>query len=173
LLDDVVEQLLSEHPPRREARSLWPTFCRAVLSGAAFLSEFRDGRDFHAWVAFFDGDNRDRPALPALLAHELDGFQFALACDFLKEMGYHNFCKPDVHLKAIFSALDLAGGEDDDYMVFKAIARVAANAGVTPYAADKVFWLISTGHFYNDGIEIGGHRDDFIEQATVELAHPR
>jgi hypothetical protein len=169
MLDHVIERLLSGSPPRREARSHWPAYCRAILSGATFLAQFKDGDDFHAWVAFFDQDDRARPALPALLAHELDGFGFALACDFLKELGYHNFGKPDVHLKVIFSALGLAESRDD-YTVFKAITRLATHAGVTPYAADKLFWLISTGRFYHDGIEIGRHRDEFIEYAAEELA---
>jgi hypothetical protein len=169
LLDDVIEELLAGFPPRREARSHWPAYCRAILSGAAFLAQFRNGADFHDWVAFFDQDDRARPALPALLSHELDGFGFALACDFLKELGYHNFGKPDVHLKVIFSGLGLAES-NDDYTVFKAITRLSGNAGVTPYAADKVFWLVSTGRLYHDGIEIGRHRDEFIEYAAAELA---
>jgi hypothetical protein len=172
LLDDIVQQLMSGSPPRREARSHWPAYCRSVLSGAAFLARFRDGEDFHAWAAFFDRDDRARPALPALLSHEIRGFGFALACDFLKELGYHNFGKPDVHLKVIFSELGLAES-DDPYTVFKAITRLAINAGVTPYAADKVFWLISTGRFYHDNIDIGRHRGEFIAYAAAELARER
>jgi hypothetical protein len=168
LLDDIIKGLLSHRPPRRESNSLWPRFCTAVLCGAEFLSQFKDGREFHSWVAFFDNDDRARPALPALLSHELHGFGFPLACDFLKELGYHNFAKPDVHLKAIFPALSLSES-GDDYTVFKAITRLAANAGVTPYAADKVFWLISSGRFYHDGFEIGNHRDEFIEHARGQL----
>ena len=45
---------------------------------------------------------RARPALPLLLVQEIDGFGFALACNFLRELGYENFSKPDVHLRKIF-----------------------------------------------------------------------
>ena len=53
--------------------------------------------------------------------------------------------------------------------MFKAINRLAANVGVTPYSADKVFWLLSSGRFYHDGFEIGRHRDEFIRHAQTEL----
>jgi hypothetical protein len=54
----------------------------------------------------------------------------------------------------MFAALELCENEVDDYRLFKAIIRVAKNAGVTPYALDKLFWLIGSGNFYDDP-EIG------------------
>ena len=81
---------------------------------------------------FFDEDERARPALPTLLEKEIDGFGFALACDFVKELGYENFSKPDVHVKDIFWALGLSPWGTNDYEVFKAVARVARNVNVTP-----------------------------------------
>ncbi len=38
-----------------------------------------------------------------LLGREINGFGFALSCDFLKELGYEDFPKPDVHLRDIFT----------------------------------------------------------------------
>ena len=80
-----------------------------------------------------------------MLSHEIDGLGFALSCDLLKELGYANFPKPDVHLRDIFTALGLFEDAGDDYQLFKAIVRVAQHAGVTPYNADKAFWLIGSG----------------------------
>ena len=54
-------------------------------------------------------------------------------------------------------------------MVFKAIVRVARNVDVTPYAVDKVFWLIGSGNFYRTGLQIGGQRDAFIAYALERL----
>jgi hypothetical protein len=79
-----------------------------------------------------------------------------------------NFGKPDVHIKTIFMELALCGS-NNDYMVFNAICRVARNVGRTPYAVDKLFWLVASGNFYLDGIKIGQHRDDFIDYARVKL----
>ncbi len=109
-----------------------------------------------------------------LLSHEIVGFGFALSCDFLKELGYVNFPKPDVHLRDIFTALELCEDKNDDYHLFKAIIRVSANANVTPYNADKVFWLVGSGYFYEDrhigsNGRIGNHKQAFIEFARRKI----
>jgi len=54
---------------------------------------------------------------------------------------------------------------------FKAIVRLAGNADVTPYAADKVFWLIGSGYFYDDlqvgkNGRIGSRKGDFYRTHT-------
>ena len=168
LLDDIVKHLKPTGKIRRTRRSLWPRFCGAVLSGARFLSQFDSAETFYDWVAVFDEDDRIRPTLPMLLAAEIDGFGFPLACDFLMELGYTGFGKPDVHLKRIFTALRLSD-RDNDYYVFKAIVRVSRSVGVEPYGIDKVFWLIGSGDFYRTGLKVGSHREDFIQHACERM----
>lgn len=171
--DLLLERIVSDVKPtgqiRRTGRSIWPQFCRSVLSGASFLSRFDSAADFAEWVSFFDRDDRARPSLPMLLNKEIHGLGFALACDFLKELGYQDFCKPDVHLKRILVALKLADSSDD-YEVFKSIVRIARNNGKKPYEVDKLFWLIGSGRFYDDGLSIGRHADDFIAYTHDHLA---
>lgn len=116
----------------------------------------------------FEKDQIARPALPLLLDREIHGIGFALACDFVKELGCENFGKPDVHVKKVFRALDLSSGQDD-FTVFKDIVRVSRNAGQTPYNVDKIFWLIGSGDFYLDGFRIRNHRDGFIWFARPKL----
>jgi hypothetical protein len=174
VLDDIVTQLEPRGSVPRTPRSIWPRYCRTVLSGARFLSRFSSADDFYGWVDLFDEDDRARPALPLLLAQEIEGFGFALACDFLNGLGYENFSKPDVHVKDIFGALGLCPRGAGDYEVFEAVARVARNAGVTPYNADKLFWLVGSGYFYDDPQignkgRIGGHKKDFIDAARAAL----
>jgi hypothetical protein len=168
VLGDIVTQLKPRGKIRKSPKSLWPQFCRTITSGARFLVQFRGASDFYAWADSFDLDDRTRPALPMLLSYEIEGFGFPLACDFLKELGYPGFGKPDVHLKKIFVALGLSPSEHD-YQVFKAIVRVARNVRTTPYDVDKLFWLIGSGNFYLDGVKIGRHRDDFIRHATRRM----
>ena len=136
VLDDIVAQLKPRGSMHRTSRSIWPRYCRSVLSGARFLSQFSTADDFYRWVDLFDNDERARPALPLLLAQEIEGFGFALACDFLNGLGYENFSKPDVHVKEIFGGLGLCAEGAGDYEVFRAVGRLARNAGVTPYNAD-------------------------------------
>jgi len=169
LLDEVEKRIKPKGKIRRTSRSIWPQYCRSILSGASFLVQFKSATDFFQWVDFFDSDSRARPSLPLLLSREIDGFGFALACDFLKEMGYVGFPKPDVHLRDIFRGVGLCDKPQDDYTLFKSIVRLAANAKVTPYNADKVFWLIGSGYFYADPHigkkgRIGSHKKEFIQK---------
>jgi hypothetical protein len=174
VLDDIVAQLKPKGSVPRTPRSIWRRYCRSILSGTKFLSRFSSAEDFYGWVDSFDENERSRPALPLLLAQEIEGFGFALACDFLKERGYENFSKPDVHVKDILRALGLSPWEATDYDVFRAVARIARNAGVTPYNVDKLFWLIGSGNFYEDPHvgnrgRIGSKKEEFIEVAKAQL----
>lgn len=174
VLDDIVEQLKPNGVMRRTSRSIWPHYCQTILSAANFIEQFSSASDFFGWVDFFDKDDRARASLPMLLSREIEGFGFALSCDFLKEMGYVNFPKPDVHLRDIFTALSLCPDKSDDYQLFKAVIRLANHAGVSPYNADKVFWLIGSGYFYADphlGNEgrVGSRKKEFIEYAKPLL----
>ena len=175
VLEAVVTKLKPNGKIRRTPRSIWPKYCQTILSAAAFLDQFASAEAFCQWADHFDHDPLTRPALPLVLAQEIDGFGFALACDFLKEIGYVNFPKPDVHLRDIFAALGLCPPKPDDYTLFKAIVRLAGNAEVTPYAADKVFWLIGSGYFYNDPRigrdgRIGSRKKDFIARAQTAFS---
>jgi hypothetical protein len=174
ILNDVERFLKPVGKIRRTPRSIWPQYCQAILSGARFMSQFQTADDFYNWVSFFDNDSRARPALPMLLANEIEGFGFALASDFLKELGFINFAKPDVHLRDIFIGLNLCSAKANDYEVFKAVVRLANNAGVSPYNADKIFWLIGSGYFYDDTHigdkgRIGSHKAKFIAYAKAKL----
>ena len=84
-----------------------------------------------------------------ILSYEIDGFGFSLACDFLKEVGYLNFAKPDVHIKAILRGLELTSKNSNDYQTYRVLLRVADEAGLTPYHVDKLLWLVGSGFFYD------------------------
>jgi len=164
LLKDIVRKLKPTGKVKRGKRSMWHLYCRTILSTAVFLQQFTSLKAFLKWVNFFDRDDKTRAALPMIIGYEVDGLGFALACDFLKEMGYLNFGKPDIHLKKIFYALGLCN-HYDDYQVFKAICRIARNVNKPPYHVDKLFWLLGSGNFYRTGFKIGRHRDRFIKFA--------
>ncbi len=150
VLDEIEEKLHPRGKIRRKPRSIWPRYCRTILSAAEFMAQFATADEFYKWVDSFDKDDRARSALPMLLSYEIEGLGFALACNFIKELGYINFAKPDVQIKKIFMGIGLCRSKANDYQVFKAIVRVAHNSGVSPYNVDKLFWLVGSGNFYDD-----------------------
>ncbi len=111
-------------------KGIWPQWAKNILSGARFLSKFKDYEDFDRFVNSFPQDDRARNALPLLLKEEIDGFGIALSCDFLKECGYLFYGKPDVYLKEFFHHAGLTQTQND-YEVMHAINRVADHNGVT------------------------------------------
>ena len=104
-----------------------------------------------------------------LLSREIEGFGLALSCDFLKELGYRDYPKPDVHLIKIFNELNLVKSTDP-YEVYKSIVEMSEVVNKDAYTIDKIFWLISSGNFYLKNIKIGRNRDRFIDYVKTSLS---
>ena len=164
VLDDIVAKVKPRGQVRRTRRSIWPQYCRSIVSGAKFLAQFRDAEEFYAWADKFDLDDQTRPELPLTISKDVEGLGFALACDFVKELGYSDFAKPDVHIKKILVGLRLIPESASDYAVFTALTSFARSAGLSPYHVDKLMWLVGSGWFYWHP-EIGTvptRRDEFV-----------
>mgnify|MGYP000910513740 FL=1 len=136
------------------------------------MCDFENVDDFKTFVNQFDYNLHTRMALPLLISTKISGIGFSLACDCLKELGYVNYPKPDVHLIDVFSGLGLS--ERNPISVFEAIVRMSDDCkeideSITPYKIDKIIWLICSGRFYQDDITIGRHKDDFIMMAVQHL----
>jgi hypothetical protein len=171
LLLEIEEILQLKGKIRKAANSLWPKFCRTVVEGASFLSKFSDGREFIEWANWFYEDERSMPVLPLLLSEDVYGIGYALACDFLKELGFVNYGKPDVHITDIFIGVGLCPKGTSLYNIQKIIYQIAkANSNsekiITPYNADKLFYLIGSGDLYKDKslINIGKCKKEFINE---------
>jgi thermostable 8-oxoguanine DNA glycosylase len=145
----------------------WVKYSKATLSAAKFINSFKDADDFESFVNLFSYNETTSSALPMLLSKEIFGLGFALACDFLKELGFDQYPKPDVHVIDIFSSLKLSS--NNEYDCYKEVIRMANANNVTPYNVDKVFWLIGSGRFYEHEINIGGHKKVFINNMTNKI----
>ena len=142
-------------------RNAWVMYSRGVLSCSKFLSNFDSIKEFDDFVKSFFHNEFTIASLPMLLEKEIFGFGFPLACDFLKELGYTQYGKPDVHLKEIFMALELVEF-DTDYEVFKTIVKISRLVKQDPVIVDKIFWLIGSGNFHKSNMKIGRQKKEFI-----------
>ncbi|MFA5010654.1 MAG: hypothetical protein WC644_01760 [Ignavibacteria bacterium] len=143
----------------------WVIYCKSVLSVANYLNKYSTIKSFNSYVnEFISSNNIDiRMSLPLLMKEELFGFQFALACDFVKENISPEFIKPDVHIKDIFKGLQLSNENANDFEVFRDVIKFAKSIDELPYKVDKVFWLIGSGKFYIDNIKISTDKFTFIK----------
>lgn len=149
-------------------RSLWRKFAEGIISGSNFMASFRDKEDFDRFIKTFAHNKYTKAALPMLLSKEIRGFGFALACDFLKELGYRDYPKPDVYLIKIFHGLGLSKSTEP-YEVYKSIIEMAEVVGEDAYTVDKIFWLIGSGKFYLANIFTGRNSDKFISSTKARL----
>jgi len=148
----------------------WVVFTKGALDGARFLSKFKSGNEFRSSIDFLAKNEALLTAAPLMLSHEIFGFGFALACDFLKESGWSQYSKPDVHIKDILKRTGFSDGTDLD--TFKSVLTIAKNVNQTPYTVDKVLWLIGSGELYNVGIKFKTNRDEFIKYYNKRSSKP-
>lgn len=149
-------------------RNAWVMYSRGVLSCSKFLSNFDSVKEFDDFVKSFFHNEFTIASLPMLLEKEIFGFGFPLACDFLKELGYVQYGKPDVHLKEIFMKLNLVES-NTDYEFFKKIVKIGLLVKQDPVIVDKVFWLIGSGKFDKSDIKIGKQKSEFIASMKDKL----
>lgn len=132
----------------------WSRYCKGIVSGAKFLSGFKDYNSLKATLDSFDLNIVTREALALFLQTKINNMGFAIACNWLKELGYVNYTKPDVHMKDVCQAFGLIDNTKNDLECFEAMDMVANRCGVEPYKLDKVWWLICSGNFYRYGIQL-------------------
>lgn len=149
-------------------RNLWRIFSGGIVSGSKFMASFKDKDEFDGFIKNFDHNKYTKAALPMLISKEIKGFGFPLACDFLKELGYRDYPKPDIHLIKIFHELGLSESKKE-YEVYKSIIEMAEVVKEDAYTVDKIFWLIGSGKFYLVNINVGRNSDRFIENVKVKL----
>ncbi len=154
------EQLAERFIKRFGASSerCWRRYCKGIVTGAQFLDGFDGFDDFKRTLDSHDRDAISREALALYLSKTISNMGFAIACNWLKELGYMNYSKPDTHMKDICLALGLIKSKNDDVGCFRAMNTVADGAGVEPYRLDKVWWLICSGNYYRINKQIPNPR---------------
>jgi len=157
------------HPTSRmeknNTHNLWVIFCKSCVSAAKYVARLDTLCDFIQYVEDFDATPDTRVALPFLMGYEIFGVKFALACDFLKEIGFSNYSKPDTHLTDIFSGLRLCG--DSPLEVFRSVTEMAIDVKETPYAVDKVLWLIGSGNLYKHERSFSTDKTQFVRMTKA------
>lgn len=134
----------------------WQLWSKAVVDSASFVQSFSSLSDFNAYVT----GSSNLKKVPITISNQIRGIGFALACNALKELGYFNYVKPDVHLIDI--CVELGITDKDPLKVFDAMLQIASDNCITPYKLDKVLWLVCSGNFYKDHVRITGKKNELI-----------
>ncbi len=148
--------------------SYWVIFCKGILSGAEFLSQFESYKAFDEFVNNFTFNDVSIAALPIILDQEIYGMGFPIACDWLKEIGYTNYCKPDTHTIDILYETRVAPNEDN-YTVFQTMVRMARVNNEAPAVVDRLLWLIGSGKYVGENEKITRQKKAFIQDVRPIL----
>ena len=167
LKDSFINAFDPENPSRDSKLNSWYKWSLAIIDIARYLSRFKDINDFRDYVERFNFEPDARMALAMIISAKIQYFGFALACNALKEIGYEEFCKPDVHVIDICNAY--AKKELSPYEAFELVGEIAKDNHTTPYKVDKVLWLISSGNFYHEEIPVKSQKKEFISEITKKL----
>ncbi|SHJ90580.1 hypothetical protein SAMN02745216_02511 [Desulfatibacillum alkenivorans DSM 16219] len=142
--------------------SYWVQYVKGLLSGAVFLSRFETFKKFEKFVAGFAHHPIALAGLPLTLDRQVFAMGFPLATDWLRECGYTNYAKPDVHVMTIFVECGIVR-EWDTFQSFKILARMGRLVGEPPAVVDKVLWYIGSGRFLPGDEPVTRYREAFIE----------
>lgn len=134
----------------------WYKWSCSVVDSAKFVSGFNDFLEFDNYIK----ESTKSVDIPKNIKMNIRGIGFALACDALKELGYHQFVKPDVHITDICEELKIS--DRNQINVFNVMMDIASDCNVAPYKLDKVLWLICSGNFYNENIKVKGKKKELI-----------
>jgi hypothetical protein len=148
--------------------SYWVLFCKAILSGTEFLSRFESFKSFDEFVNSFAFNDISIAALPILLDQEIYGMGFPLGCDWLKEMGYGNYGKPDTHTIDILYGTGVAASQDN-YEVLKTMVKMARINDELPAVVDRLLWFIGSGKYVDENVKITRQKAGFIEDLRPKL----
>jgi hypothetical protein len=141
-------------------QNYWVVFSKGTIDSARFLSQFETAERYNDAVRQFAENSAFAAGLPKVLELEIRGFGFALACDFLKESGWSQYAKADVHTKKLLEGVGLADGTD--YGTFKAMVKISRIIQENPYRVDKILWLIGSGNLYNRKESLNTSRKEFL-----------
>lgn len=174
LLETIKKELHPKGKIRETNLSIWPQYCKTILSAAKFLTQFKHEKEFLDWIDTYYNDKETISELPKIISKEVHGLGFALACDFLKDLGYSKFGKPDVHIKEIFEGTSLVLKNSSDYQILDAIIRISDNVNEKAYKVDKIFWLIGSGYFYKHkhlgrNGKVGKLKKKFIQHIDIKI----
>ena len=147
------------------SKRCWLQYAKGIISGAKYLSQFKNYNEFKKTCDDFDSSDITREAYSLLLSTKIDNMGFAIACNWLKELGYKNYPKPDIHMRDVSYAFGLIDEKKKDIDFFETMVKGERACNVGPYKLDKLWWLICSGNFYRYNKQLKNHqknKEDFI-----------
>ena len=160
ILKEVFEKRNVELNAFNDPLNTWNKFAFTIIDSAIFLNSYNSLDEFYSQAN--ELMKIDIHKFADKIQENISGIGYALACDFLKEVGV-DCGKPDVHIKAILEGVVSRNVELSDQNLQDAMNVISKKKGITLFAVDKVFWMIGTTNF---SINICDYRESFIKECV-------
>lgn len=141
----------------------WLRYSASIIDACKYLNRFKSIEEYNNYCLSFKGSIK----LPIEMKNAIRGMGFALACNHLKEVGFSDYSKPDVHLRDVLYGCGYC--DEDDYSVFNCVKHIADENGVTPYKVDKMIWLICSGNYYLHNFTIPPQKSELIRRISKSI----
>lgn len=159
-------------------------YVRVLCGMAKYLSRFQDAAALYQHIDTYVTIDQKIEMINEVIAasHAVkfckgrnQAWGFALAANWLKDLGLEDYCKPDTHVKDFAKGLQICAS-GDDARVFRAMLEMAEHVKQTDPSAcafrlDRCAYLIGTGDYYNhkDIVTYDGSTKDFVQQELAKL----
>ncbi len=144
-------------------RNMRRQFAFNIVSASKFLYKFKNTKEFDEFVNGFLRNEDTIETLPMILKSNISWYGLALASDFLKELWYMDFAKPDVHIMDILEWVWILTHKND-YEALKKMREIAKEIDITPYELDKILWLIWSWKIDKSNISLWNNKKEFIQK---------
>lgn len=158
----------------------WEGWSKTIIDVANLLIQFKDTDAFRQFII-----RSLPPPFPALvLRRHIFGMSLTLVCDSLKDMGFHDYSKPDVHILDVFIQSGLIknykNSLDKELACFEAMREFVdlynttsqESEKLTQYELDKKIWMICSGKFYRDTDKaLPSQKESLISEIQNFLGH--
>lgn len=144
MTENDIKQLLEKNIKFYPKGQFGKDYARVIKEVSKFLSPFDDANDFINFCEFINS-KVDKKYLPKMI-QDIHWYGNALSRDFLKELGFDCYAKPDVHVKDFISNVFNCKNEDLD--VLEKINEISEISKEKIYFIDKLIYLSCTHDFY-------------------------
>lgn len=172
-VEELWKDLCSQCVPDSEQspKGAWYKFARNIITLGAYLSEFSDIDELYQEFEKAESPE-EKIKLVNKVSAQVSQWGFAMASNWIKDMGMTGYCKPDQHIRAIIDGIYQTG--DNMKTVFKKVIEVANQCNVSPFKLDRVLFLVGSGDFYGQGHEnirklYNGNEKDFIKCFKAQM----
>ena len=186
LYDHLIRALIFPSRDDLFTKKVLKIYVNVICSMAKYLSEFDDVKEmydhFDEYQTYAEKIKLVKEIMAAskMLNYKLadynnEGWGFALASNWLKDIGMQDYCKPDTHVTAFSTQLQLTHSKTAE-SVFKAIVTMADSAKkidstINAFKVDRLAYLIGSGDFFKHYgmVKYHGSMSDFIKHELLKI----